>query len=217
MEYLSYVHVPIGFLSLLLARELLEDILMGLVSFAAGTLIGGAFFHLLPESIEQGGPVFLMVVLGIVVFFAIEMFLYSFFGYAEHATHHIRPIGILNLIGDGVHNITDGIIVASSFLVSVELGIITSVAVALHEIPQEIGDFAILIYSGYSRVKALVLNYIAALTIFIGAIGFFLFSELISGLVIFAVPFAAGGFIYIAAADLLSAVKEVFVIDQYIL
>lgn len=203
----------IGFLSLLLVGGRLERILVGLISFAAGTLIGGAFFHLLPESIEQGGPVFPMVVLGIVVFFAIEMFLYPFLGYPghtshRHARHHIKPVGILSLIGDGVHNVTDGIIIASSFLISVELGIVTSVVVALHEIPQEIGDFAILVYSGYGRVKALILNYAIALTIFLGAVGFFLFSERIAGLVTFTVPFAAGAFIYIAAVDLLSEIKE---------
>ncbi|RJQ52093.1 MAG: ZIP family metal transporter [Actinobacteria bacterium] len=202
-----------GFLSIMLARRSLENVLMVLVSFAAGTLLGGAFFHLLPESVEQGGPTFPMAVAGIVVFFAIEMFLYSFIGNSgivehRHAHHHIKPVGVLNLFGDGVHNVTDGIIVASSFLVSIDLGVITSIAIALHEIPQEIGDFAILLHSGYGRRKALALNYAVALSIFAGALAFVLFAERVTGLTRFTVPFAAGGFIYIAAADLLGEIKE---------
>ncbi len=203
----------VGFISVVLARKSLQNILTVLVSFAAGTLIGGAFFHLLPESIEQGGPTFPMVVAGVVIFFVIETFLYSFVGNSgviehRHAHHHIRPVGVLNLIGDGIHNVTDGIIVASSFLVSIDLGLITSIAVALHEIPQEIGDFAILLHSGYSRRKALALNYAVAVTIFLGAIAFVLFAERISALTAFTIPFAAGGFIYIATADLLAEIKE---------
>ncbi|MCL6471445.1 MAG: ZIP family metal transporter [Firmicutes bacterium] len=214
----------VGFFSLLLARESLNKIITNLVSFAAGALIGGAFFHLLPESIVQGGPTFPMVVTGIAIFFAIETFLYAAYhrhtGHMTHrhdSRHHIRPVGILSLIGDGVHNIIDGIIVASSFLVSIDLGIVTALAAALHEIPQEIGDFAILIYSGYSRTKALILNYIAALTIFVGAIGFYIFSELVTGLVKYTIPFAAGGFIYIAMVDLLGEIREMGTLSQKVL
>jgi len=203
----------IGFITLFLAKELLERVLIYLVSFAAGTLIGGALFHLLPESLEEGGPVFIMVAVGIVTLFALEMFLYT---YHRHVgtldigggKKSVKPVGILILIGDGVHNIADGIIIASGFLVSVELGIITALVAALHEIPQEFGDYAILVNSGFSRLRALILNYIVALTIFIGAIGFFIFSGLIEGLTTFSVPFAAGAFIYIALADLLAEIKE---------
>jgi zinc and cadmium transporter len=210
-----------GFLSVLLARKRLQNLLTWLVSFAAGTLIGGALFHLLPESIEEGGPTFLMAAVGIMTFFAIENFLYAFLfhpgrahdGQSAHAHapeaehHHIQPVGVLNLIGDGVHNMVDGVIIASSFLAAPELGVVAAIAVALHELPQEIGDFAILVHSGYKPVRALFLNYLAALSIFIGAIGFFLFAEAFAGLVELAVPFAAGAFIYIANADLLGGIK----------
>jgi zinc and cadmium transporter len=209
-----------GFLTVLLAGKRLENLLAWLVSFAAGTLIGGALFHLLPESIEEGGPTFVMATVGIMTFFAIESFLYAFLLHAgrPHAAdqghahaggehHHIQPVGILNLIGDGVHNMIDGVIIASAFLVAPELGVITAIAVAMHELPQEISDFGVLLYSGYKPVKALFLNYLAALSIFIGAIGFYLFAETFSGLVEFAIPFAAGAFLYIANADLLAGIK----------
>lgn len=203
----------IGFTTLFFAKELFEEALTYLVSFAAGTLIGGAVFHLLPESIEEGGPVFIMFTVGIVTLFALEMFLYTYhrhFGRLGVGGEgkNIKPVGILVLIGDGVHNIADGIIIASGFLVSVELGIVTALVAALHEIPQEIGDYAILVNSGFSRLRALVINYLAALTIFVGAVGFFVFSELIEGLTAFSVPFAAGAFIYIALTDLLAEIKE---------
>lgn len=204
----------IGLLSLFFAQELIENAIISLVSFAAGTLIGAAFFHLLPESIERGGPVFVMVVVGIVVLFALEIFLYVYHHhFADSDLGHgerkgVKPVGVLSLFSDSIHNVTDGIIIASSFLVSIELGIVTSIVAALHEIPQEFGDYAILIHSGYSRVKALIFNYLAALTIFIGAVGFYIFSEQIENLTIYSVPFAAGAFIYIALAALMPEIKE---------
>jgi len=203
----------IGFITLFFAKELFEKVLTYFVSFAAGTLIGGALFHLLPESIEEGGPAFIMVAVGIVTLFALEMFLYTYHRHVgslgvDGEGKKIKPVGILVLVGDGIHNIADGIIIASGFLVSAKLGIVTALVAALHEIPQEIGDYAILVNSGFNRLRALVLNYLAALTIFIGAVGFFIFSELIEGLTAFSIPFAAGAFMYIALADLLAEIKE---------
>ena len=117
-------------------------------------------------------------------------------------------MGLLNLVGDGIHNFTDGIIVAASFLVSIPLGIVTAIAVAAHEVPQEIGDFAVLIYSGFSRTKALFFNFLAALTVIIGAVVTYYFAHVITNITVYLIPFSAGGFIYIACADLMGDLKK---------
>ncbi|MBW2968906.1 ZIP family metal transporter, partial [Candidatus Woesearchaeota archaeon] len=136
----------VGIFTLILKRDLLEKIVMVLIALAAGGMLGGAFIHLLPEAIKQKGPVFPIVILGIILFFVIEIYLYWYHCHGGHLHKHkhrgkceIRPMGYLNLIGDGVHNFTDGMIVAVAYMVSVPLGLITTIAVIFHEIPQEIG------------------------------------------------------------------------------
>ncbi|MBW2970112.1 ZIP family metal transporter [Candidatus Woesearchaeota archaeon] len=205
----------VGVFTLALKKKLLEKIVMILVSFAAGALLGGAFIHLLPESVHEGGPTFLMVTIGIVVFFIMETYIYWYHCHAGHVHTHkhkgkcpIRPMGYLNLIGDGIHNLIDGMIVASSFLVSFELGIASTIAVIFHEIPQEIGDFGVLIYSGFSRKKALFFNFLSALTAVIGVLLTYFFVSHVHGLTNYLIPFAAGGFIYIAMTDLMAELKE---------
>ena len=116
---------------------------------------------------------------------------------------HIHPFAYMNLIGDSLHNFIDGLIIAASFITNIQLGIATTLAVALHEIPQEIGDFAVLIYGGFSRSKALFYNFLSASVAVIGAaVGFYFANHLVgfSGILL---PIAAGGFIYIAACDLI--------------
>lgn len=206
----------IGIITIFFRKNVLEKLVMILVSLAAGALLGGAFFHLLPESVEEGGPVFLMVLLGIILFFVIEIYLYWYHCHAghihehKHKSHkcHIRPIGYLNLIGDGVHNFIDGVIVATAFIVNLELGIITALAVIFHEIPQELGDFGVLVYSGFSKYNALFFNFLSALTAVLGVILTYVFVSKIHGLTMYLVPFAAGGFIYIAMTDLMAELKE---------
>jgi len=206
----------IGVITLVFKRKLLEKLVMVLVSFAAGALLGGAFLHLLPEAAEAGGPIFLMVLLGIILFFIIEIYLYWYHCHAGHIHKHkhrnhkciIKPMGYLNIIGDGVHNFIDGMIIATAFIVNIELGIITAIAVIFHEIPQELGDFGVLIHSGFSRTKALLFNFLSALTAVLGVIITYAFASSIQGLTVYLIPFAAGGFIYIAMTDLMAELKE---------
>jgi len=204
----------VGAVILFLKEELLNKILLILVSFAAGALIGGAFLHLIPEAIKEVGveddsllKIFLFLLFGFCAFFVLEN---SINWHHHHAKEHpeIKPFSYLILISDGVHNFIDGLIVAGSFIVSIPLGIVTALAVAFHEIPQEIGDFGILIYSGFEKIKALFLNFLSAITIVFGGVLGFLLSERMGDSMIFLLPFAAGSFIYIACSDLIPEIKH---------
>ncbi|KPJ54876.1 hypothetical protein AMJ47_02270 [Parcubacteria bacterium DG_72] len=200
----------VGALTLFFKKELVNKILLVLVSFAAGSLIGGAFLHLIPEAIEELGnnnllTLFLFVLLGFIIFFILEQFI----GWHHcHKTEHIASFSYLILISDAIHNFIDGLIIAGSFAVSSAIGITTTLAVALHEIPQEIGDFGILVYGGFKRKKALLFNFFSAITVVLGGIvGFLLFKQ-IGDYIVYLLPFAAGNFIYIASADLIPEVKQ---------
>ena len=178
--------------------------LLTLVSFATGALFANVFFHILPEVMEETTNIELslgLVLMGILLSFVIEKFIHW------HHCHnlecsHTKPIGTMVIIADGVHNATDGILIAATFLVDTELGIATTIAVILHEIPQEIGEFAILLHAGFSRAKALLWNFASALTAFVGAIAVLLLHEYIHGIEIILLPLIAGNFLYIAASDL---------------
>ena len=203
-----------GSLTLFFSKKAMIKIVFVLISFAAGTLLGAAFLDLLPEAVEEGGPVFPLALLGIFVFFIMETYLYWYHCHAGHFHEHlhkkeiIKPLGILNLIGDAIHNFTDGIILATAFLVNIPTGIAVSIAIAAHEIPQEIGDYVLLVYSGFSRHKALAVNFLAASTVIVGAVVTYYFSHRISNITGYLIPFSAGGFIYIACTDLMSDLKE---------
>lgn len=120
----------------------------------------------------------------------------------------MHSFGYMNLIGDGVHNFIDGLIIAAAFLLNIKLGLVTTLAVALHEIPQEIGDFGVLLYSGWKKKKALIANFLTALTVVAGGLfGYFLAGK-IDNLILFLMPFAAGGFLYIAASDLMPEIRK---------
>lgn len=208
----------VGFGSLFLAKEKLSQVIKWIVAFAAGGLLGGAFFHLLPEALEEGGPVFELTLAGLIVFFLLDSFIWIYHCHGGHQLHDashthgscpVKPVGILNLVGDGLHNILDGVVVASAFIAGgPALGIPATVAVALHEIPQEVGDFGILVYSGFSRMKALLWNGLVALLILVGVALTFIAEPLIENLTRYTLPFAAGGFLYMAATNLLSEIKE---------
>ena len=204
----------IGALILFLKEELLDRILLILAAFAAGALMGGAFLHLIPEAIAKVGAdensvliIFLYLIFGFCIFFVLEQFIRW---HHHHATKHpeIKPFSYLILISDGVHNFIDGLIIAASFVVALPLGIITAIAIALHEIPQEIGDFGILVYGGFKRDKALVLNFLSAITIVFGGVVGFLLSQKIGASIIFLLPFAAGNFIYIACSDIIPEIRQ---------
>jgi len=195
----------IGVTALIFSEKRLKKILLALIGFAAGALIGGAFLHLLPESIESSAAsdlhnIFLAVIAGFITFFILEKLLW------RHCHERACPIHVfayLNLIGDGVHNLIDGFIIAASFIAGVPLGVATTLAVAAHEIPQELGDFGVLIYGGFKPRKALLLNFGTALTAIAGGIvGYYLLPHM-GGAMIYLLPFAAGGFLYIAASDII--------------
>ncbi len=189
-----------GAFTLFLKRSLLTRFLLLFIAFAAGAMLGGAFLHLLPESLSLGENLFVYVILGIVLFFLLEKFLY--WRHCHNGICEVHPFTYLNLIGDGIHNFIDGMIIASSFMGGMELGIATTVAVALHEVPQELGDFSVLIYGGMDRKKALFYNFLSALTAVAGALFvYFFFSFANFGK--YLLPVAAGSFIYIASSDLI--------------
>ncbi len=193
----------VGIIALLLKSKILNKILLVLVGFSAGALMGGAFLHLLPESLEETKAitVSLFLLIGFSSFFLIERFLH--WHHCHKGTCKVHTFTYMNLFGDGVHNFIDGVIIAVSFITNIHLGIVTTISIIAHEVPQEIGDFGVLIYGGFTKAKALFFNFLSALTALVGAlVGYFL-SNTIEGIIPSILPFAAGGFIYIAASDLI--------------
>jgi zinc and cadmium transporter len=191
--------------------------ILGLVAVAAGALLGDSFLHLLPEAAELWGgfplDLSVLVLAGFMVFFLLEVFLRAQHAHGEalelehghaHGDAHgkVQPFGWMNLIGDGVHNFLDGAVLAAAFTVDFRLGLATTVAVVLHEIPQELGDFAVLLRSGMSRRRALAWNFATAVTSVAGAALFFALPFPLETVERWAIPLTAGGFLYIAAADL---------------
>ena len=196
----------IGVFTLSFHEKKLKKILIYLVSFSAGVLLGDAFIHILPEAVKQEGfslSISLMILLGIFVSFFIEKVIHWRHCHLPNAKEHVHSYATMNIVGDSVHNFLDGMILAASFLVSIPIGIATTIAVIFHEIPQEIGDFAILLHGGYSKSKALWFNFLTALTSFAGLFLVFIFGSFVLDFEIFFISFAAGGFIYIAAVDLI--------------
>ena len=192
-----------------LREQWLNKVLSSLVAIAAGALMGAAFLHLIPEAIDQKGnlpDIFLYLLIGFLFFFILEQLLHW---HHQHGTgHKVEPFSYLILVGDGVHNFFDGLAIAASFMISFPAGIITTLAVALHEIPQEFGDFAVLIYGGFSRKQALIFNFLSGITAIAGGIiGYFAFS-LMQNSIPYLMLFVSGGFIYIAAADLIPSIKH---------
>jgi len=199
----------VGVFTLSIKGNTLHKILFGLVGFSAGALIGGAFLHLLPEALTRAGSTFVFssLILGIVLFFMLERYMHWRHCHQEGACE-IHPVTYLNLIGDGFHNFIDGMVIAAAFITSFKLGIVTTLAVILHEIPQELGDFAVLVYGGFSRTKALFYNFISALTAILGALVAYFIYDFVHGFANFIIPLTAGGFIYIAASDLIPEIHK---------
>ena len=200
----------IGIFTLSMSDRLLKKVLMFLVSMSAGALLGDAFIHLIPELVKDYGfglNISLYILLGIIIFFVLEKFIHWHHCHhspdAEKHEHHIKPLAWNNLISDFFHNFLDGIIIAGSYAISVPLGIATTLAVIFHEIPQEIGDFGLLIYSGLNRAKALFFNFVSSLSAILGAIVALLLTTGVSKFELILIPITAGNFIYIAAADVI--------------
>lgn len=203
----------VGIITLTLKGQILNTILFVLIGLSAGTLMGGAFLHLLPEAVESSEEfnvslldMFLFVLVGFILFFVIEKVLH--WRHCHKGECEVHTFTYMNLIGDSIHNFIDGLIMAASFVASIPLGITTTIAISTHEIPQEIGDFGVLIYGGFSKKKALVLNFLVALTAVLGGLVGYFISSRIGNVVLYILPFAAGGFVYIAATDLIPEMKK---------
>jgi zinc and cadmium transporter len=194
----------VGILTLAIKSNLLHKILFCLIGFSAGALIGGAFLHILPECLENNNSnaVFSYLILGIIIFFLMERYLHWRHCH-EEGDCKIHAFTYLNLVGDGFHNFIDGMVIAASFMVSLKLGMVTTLAIILHEIPQELGDFAVLVYGGFSRKKALLFNFASALMAVLGAVTGYFVTDLVKNFASFILPFTAGGFVYIATSDLI--------------
>ncbi|MDD4954396.1 MAG: ZIP family metal transporter, partial [Candidatus Omnitrophica bacterium] len=198
----------VGIFALSIKDEILHKLLFGLIGFSAGALIGGAFLHILPEALErsQSISVFYYLILGIVLFFLMERYLH--WRHCHEESCEIHAFTYLNLVGDGFHNFIDGMVIAASYLISLKLGVVTTLAVILHEIPQELGDFGVLVYGGFGKRKALLFNFLSALTAILGAVVGYFISGFAGGFSNFILPLTAGGFIYIATSDLIPEIHK---------
>lgn len=200
----------VGVLTLALSQQFLGKILMSLVSLSAGTMLAAALLHLLPESIEALGETlpFQLTLLSFIGFFVLERFLHWRHCHdKDHLTKH--TMGTMNLIADAIHNFLDGVLIAASFATGSGLGLVATLAIAMHEIPQEIGDFGVLLHSGFTRRKALIYNILVSLTCITGGILGYIASHTMTNFAHYLIPVAAGGFIYISAADLIPELKHV--------
>ena len=186
-----------------------KAIIPSLVSFATGTLLGSAFLGMIPAGLNQApaGPILATVLLGIVLFFALEKLVLWRHCHNSECEVHGRA-GPLILIGDAFHNFVDGVVIASAFLTSIPLGVMTSLAVIAHEIPQEVGDFAILLDSNYSRAKALLLNSLSATATLPGGIVAYFWLGETRWAVPYMLAISAASFIYIATADLIPSLHQ---------
>ncbi len=196
----------VGAITIFLPPPKLARILLPMVGLAAGSLLGGAFFHMLPESVDalgNGLGIYLAIVAGFLVFFVLEQFMH--WHHCHRAEHDAdvgrRPLGYLILLADGLHNLIGGLAVGGAFVVDIRVGLVTWLVAAAHEVPQELGDFGVLVHSGWQRRSALAWNFTSALTFLVGSLLAYALADHIE--VAYLLPFAAGNFIYIAAADLL--------------
>jgi len=207
----------LGIFFLSFSPRVVEKLTLFLVSLSAGTLLGDSFLHLLPEAAINSGTslrMWLWLIIGLISFFILEKIVHWRHCHIQTGPTHPHHLGMMNLIGDCLHNFFDGVVIAGSFLVSIPLGTATLVAVIAHEIPQEIADFGVLLYAGYSRRRALFLNFITALTAVFGAVAAILLGMRINNFSDLIIPFTAGGFIYIATADLIPELKKETVIRK---
>jgi zinc and cadmium transporter len=201
----------IGLAFVSLREEKLKQIIFVMVSLAVGGLFGDAFIHLLPESFEKLGSKLeasLYTLAGIFVFFILEKFLLWRHQHVFASGHSIHPVGYMNLLADGVHNLIDGVIIGASYVISVPVGVATTLAVIFHEIPHELGNFFVLLYAGFSKRKALFFNFLSALFAILGTVVSLLVGTKVENFSQVMLPLAAGGFIYIAGSDLVPELNK---------
>ena len=196
-----------GAISFLLSKKFFSKTLIVLVAFSVGALLGGAFFHLIPEALKSLKLIttIILFVLGIFIFFMLEKLIHWRHCHDENCKTH--PFSYLILYGDAMHNFIDGLLIASSFLISIPIGIVTSILVLAHELPQELGYFGVLVHGGFSRSKALFFNLLSQLTSVLGGlIGYYFIQA--HNYAILLLPIAAGGFVYIAVQDLIPEILK---------
>ena len=204
----------VGLIALSLRVERLRKVSFIFVALAVGALLGETFIHIIPEIFStndtgiDGLVSSLLIILGILIFFMLERFLHwHHHGHDEtehekHPADNVRALGKMVLVSDSLHNFLDGIVLGVAFLVSVEVGIATTIAIIFHEIPQEIGDFGVLLHAGYSKTQALFYNFLSALTSIVGVSLVFVFGQYIDNFSAYTLPVAAGMFLYLATSDL---------------
>jgi len=216
-----------GALFFFISPKKLAAIIPFLVSLAIGVLLGNAFIHLIPDAASSIGSVqqvSLLTLLGILLFFFIEKGMhwrhhheiYISDSNVGSTLHPVKPMGRLNLMGDFIHNFTDGVLIAGSFATSPQLGVITTVAIAAHEIPQEISDTGALVYSGYSLKKAIRLNFLCSLSCLLGVASLVLLDGFLSIRANYLLPITGGGFIYIATSDMMPELQRRFSLRSHV-
>jgi zinc and cadmium transporter len=207
----------IGVVTLSMSERRVHQISFLLVSLAVGGMFGDAFIHLLPEAYARSGEGLetpLAVLAGIFGFFALETVLLWRHEHPHQSRGTLQPLGYVNLIADGIHNLVDGMLIGASYLAGLPLGIATTLAVLLHEIPQEMGDFGVLLHAGFSKRRALLFNLVSGGLAVIGAVFTLLVGAEIREFTDLMVPFTAGGFIYIAGSDLLPELQKERVLSR---
>ncbi|MDD5501879.1 MAG: ZIP family metal transporter [Candidatus Thermoplasmatota archaeon] len=193
-----------GAVTLKMSEKTLNKIVMILVAFAAGSMLAGALFHLIPEAMEKiDKPLTIsaLILAGFLIFFIVERYLHWHHCHDPDCKTH--PVTTLVIFGDSIHNLIDGVVIAASFMISIPFGIVTTAVILGHELPQELGNFGILVYGGYSKQKALAYNAMAQFTCVIGGVLGYALSYYTQQASAYLLPFAAGGFLYIAASDLI--------------
>ncbi len=206
----------LGVVLFLFEERVMKKLLLYIVSFSTGALMGDVFIHILPEMAADQPEHFprgmLLVLVGILFSFAIEKLIHWRHCHmlpdqkccnGEHTHHHHHPVGIMSTIGESMHNFIDGIVIAAAFLSSIPVGISTALAVVFHEIPHEFGNVAVLLHSGYSKPRAIWMNMLSASTSILGALAIVLISRNVADIAEYMLPFAAGNLLYIAGSDLI--------------
>ena len=196
----------VGVITLMVGVRRLDRAVPLLISLAVGALFGDALIHLLPEAFEDSTSTALTslyAISGVLLFFIMERFLHWHHQHQEQTVAPVHPVAYLNLVSDGAHNFLDGLLIGAAYLVSAPIGLATTIAVAFHEIPQELGDFGILVHAGFSPRRALLMNFLSATLAVLGVVISLLVGPSVTEYTVFMLPFAAGGFMYIAGSDLI--------------